>query len=106
MSTNTKSNKVRSYEDECKFIHQLDSELFKIDLGFVPGMKVPGYFYANSALSPLMFDELKSSMTNNTAQMGGFLPAVRQIANVASLPGIVKGSIALPDCHSGYGFSM
>ena len=37
---------------------------------------------------------------------GGFLPAVKQIANVAALPGIVKSSIALPDCHSGYGFAI
>ena len=38
--------------------------------------------------------------------MGGFLPAVRQIANVAALPGIVGPSIGLPDVHSGYGFSI
>ena len=37
---------------------------------------------------------------------GGFLPAMKQIANVAALPGIVKRSIALPDVHSGYGFAI
>ncbi len=34
------------------------------------------------------------------------MPAVKQIANVAALPGIVGASIALPDVHSGYGFAI
>lgn len=38
--------------------------------------------------------------------VGGFLPAVKQLANVACLPGIVGRSIALPDVHSGYGFAI
>ena len=38
--------------------------------------------------------------------VGGFLPAVKQIANVAALPGIVGYSIGLPDIHSGYGFAI
>jgi tRNA-splicing ligase RtcB len=36
----------------------------------------------------------------------GFTPALYQIGNVASLPGIVGASIALPDVHSGYGFAI
>ena len=31
---------------------------------------------------------------------------MKQIANVAALPGIVGKSIALPDVHSGYGFAI
>ena len=38
--------------------------------------------------------------------MGGFLPGVKQIANVAALPGIVGHSVGLPDIHSGYGFAI
>jgi RNA-splicing ligase RtcB len=38
--------------------------------------------------------------------VGGFIPSVKQIANVASLPGIVGQSIGMPDMHSGYGFSI
>ena len=38
--------------------------------------------------------------------MGGFLPGVKQIANVAALPGIVGYSVGLPDLHSGYGFAI
>lgn len=34
------------------------------------------------------------------------MPAVRQIANVATLPGIVGASVALPDVHAGYGFAI
>ena len=42
----------------------------------------------NESLKELMFDELKESC--NRGGDGGFLPAMRQIANVAALPGIVK----------------
>lgn len=52
----------------------------------------------------MMFEELKCAQTGGG--VGGFLPAVKQIANVASLPGIVGASIALPDVHSGYGFAI
>jgi tRNA-splicing ligase RtcB len=41
-----------------------------------------------------------------SARGGGFLPALRQVANVAGLPGIVGHSLAMPDAHSGYGFSI
>ena len=41
-----------------------------------------------------------------TGNVGGFLPAMKQIANVAALPGIVGRSIALPDVHAGYGFAI
>jgi tRNA-splicing ligase RtcB len=33
-------------------------------------------------------------------------PALEQVANVAHLPGIVGPSIAMPDIHWGYGFSI
>jgi tRNA-splicing ligase RtcB len=93
----------RSFDEECKFIHRETSSRFKINVGFVPNMNVPGYFYVNSHLEQLMFDELKQATVSKG--VGSFLPAVKQIANVASLPGIVKGSIGLPDVHSGYGIS-
>jgi len=31
---------------------------------------------------------------------------LRQVSNVAALPGIVKASLAMPDVHSGYGFCI
>jgi tRNA-splicing ligase RtcB len=67
-------------------------------------MRVPGVFYVNKHLETLMFDEL--SQYADRGDIGGFLPAVKQIANVACLPGIVQKSIALPDVHSGYGFAI
>ena len=67
-------------------------------------MNVPGTFYVNGELQSLVFSELQQ-FTRATAQQG-FLPALKQIANVAALPGIVKHSIGLPDVHSGYGFAI
>lgn len=51
-----------------------------------------------------MLEELKNSC--RPGQVGGFLPGVKQIANVAALPGIVGRSVGLPDVHSGYGFAI
>ncbi|GAB4820541.1 hypothetical protein N2152v2_007587 [Parachlorella kessleri] len=67
-------------------------------------MRVPGTFYVNNRLKDLLFEELQTYCQRG--DHGGFLPAVKQIANVAGLPGIVKQSIALPDVHSGYGFAI
>lgn len=58
----------------------------------------------NEPLEKLMLDELKTSC--RPGGIGGFLPGVKQIANVAALPGIVGRSIGLPDVHSGYGFAI
>ncbi|EUA73155.1 hypothetical protein I553_9311 [Mycobacterium xenopi 4042] len=33
-------------------------------------------------------------------------PLLRQVANVATLPGIVEASYAMPDIHLGYGFPI
>lgn len=51
-----------------------------------------------------MLDELRNSC--RPGAVGGFLPGVKQIANVAALPGIVGKSVGLPDVHSGYGFAI
>ncbi|MCE5339019.1 MAG: RtcB family protein [Methanomicrobiaceae archaeon] len=52
-------------------------------------MRVPGRFFLSRALA-------------ETLEEG----AVRQLANVATLPGIVKHSLAMPDIHWGYGFPI
>jgi len=54
------------------------------------GMRVPGLIYASEKL----MEKIKQ---DNTLQ---------QVANVAHLKGIIKHSIALPDAHNGYGFSI
>lgn len=67
-----------------------------------------------------MFEELE--MSTKFGGVGGFLPGMKQIANVAALPGIVgvrsstssllssfimiQKSVGLPDVHSGYGFAI
>lgn len=61
---------------------------YRVDQDFVPNMRVPGTFYVNDRLKDLIFEELKMSYSRNG--IGGFLPAVKQLANVAALPGIVE----------------
>lgn len=55
-----------------------------------PGMRVPGIIYASESL-------LKNILEDQ---------ALDQVANVATLPGIVKASFAMPDIHWGYGFPI
>lgn len=54
------------------------------------GMRVPGFVYAERSM-------LEGKGKNEPLQ---------QVANVASLPGIVRGSFAMPDMHWGYGFPI
>jgi tRNA-splicing ligase RtcB len=54
------------------------------------GMRVPGRVFASEAL----FARADADR------------AVRQVANVAHLPGIVNASFAMPDIHWGYGFPI
>ena len=69
-------------------IKQLDQYTWEIPQNPDYGMRVPGRVYANKAL-------IQKMLQDNT---------LRQCSNVATLPGIHKYSIALPDAHSGYGF--
>ncbi|KAF8821098.1 Dna segment, Chr 10, Wayne State University 52, expressed family protein [Cardiosporidium cionae] len=97
----------RSFEAEMQFLKKDENSpnCYRIQVGFVPNMLVEGKFYVNDKLKPLLLEELKASCLNG-GNRGGFLPAVKQISNVAALPGIVKYSIGLPDIHSGYGFAI
>lgn len=95
---------VRSYEDECGYLERINNHSWRIKKGFQPNMNVEGVFYVNSKLEKLMFDELRNAC--RPGQVGGFLPGVKQIANVAALPGIVGRSVGLPDLHAGYGFAI
>jgi tRNA-splicing ligase RtcB len=53
-------------------------------------MRVPGILYASPALLAAAGED----------------KALEQVANVACLPGIVRGSYAMPDMHWGYGFPI
>ena len=95
---------VRSYDDELEYLERINPHCWRIKKGFQPNMKVEGVFYVNSPLEKLMLEELRNAC--RPGQVGGFLPGVKQIANVAALPGIVGRSVGLPDIHSGYGFAI
>uniref|UniRef100_A0A2K5CS76 3'-phosphate/5'-hydroxy nucleic acid ligase n=1 Tax=Aotus nancymaae TaxID=37293 RepID=A0A2K5CS76_AOTNA len=94
----------RNYNDELQFLEKINKNSWRIKKGFVPNMQVEGVFYVNDALEKLMFEELRNACRGGG--VGGFLPAMKQIGNVAALPGIVHRSIGLPDVHSGYGFAI
>ncbi|KAL7672208.1 hypothetical protein ACOME3_007102 [Neoechinorhynchus agilis] len=99
----------RSFDQELAFIEQISDCSFRIKKGFVANMKVEGMFYVNDRLKKLLFDELRNScrMAASAGGIGGgFLPGLKQVANVAALPGIVGNSVGLPDIHSGYGFAI
>ena len=53
-------------------------------------MRVPGRVYADESLFA----------------QAGHEEALQQVANVATLPGVVTASIAMPDIHWGYGFPI
>lgn len=53
-------------------------------------MRVPGLIFASA--------EMMSSIREDQSP--------QQVANVATLPGIVRASIAMPDMHWGYGFPI
>ena len=53
-------------------------------------MRVPGRIYSNAGMIKTVQQE----------------EALKQVANVASLPGIVLASLAMPDIHWGYGFPI
>jgi len=53
------------------------------------GMRVPAYFYINRRLMNILEKD-----------------AVEQAANVATMPGIQKASLVMPDVHVGYGFPI
>ncbi|WP_373500427.1 RtcB family protein [Desulfococcus sp.] len=71
------------------------SELIQIDeytweIPRTGNMRVPGRIYASESMIEVIRHE----------------DALTQVANVATLPGIVKASLAMPDIHQGYGFSI
>eukprot|EP00923_Selenidium_pygospionis_P042776 GHVN01073853.1.p1 GENE.GHVN01073853.1~~GHVN01073853.1.p1 ORF type:complete len:508 (+),score=64.36 GHVN01073853.1:39-1562(+) len=96
----------RSFAEEKSYIKRESPTHCSIAKGFVPNMRVEGVFYVNAALEGHLMGELEKFSRASGGGGGGFLPAVKQLCNVAGLPGIVKKSIALPDVHSGYGFSI
>jgi len=69
---------------------QLDEFVYEIPLGAKEGMHVPGRIFATESI-------LKQAEADK---------ALEQVVNVATLPGILKYSLAMPDIHWGYGFPI
>ena len=100
------STPKRTYEEELGYLTKISPTRYQVSTGFVPNMKVNAEVIVNDDLEQLLLEELKNSVTSGGGGGGGFIPALRQVANVAALPGIVKASMAMPDVHSGYGFCI
>jgi tRNA-splicing ligase RtcB len=70
-------------------ISKIGDNIYEVPIGYRPGMRVPGRIFVSAALRDMVEPE-----------------TVDQVANVATLPGIVKHSMAMPDAHLGYGFPI
>jgi tRNA-splicing ligase RtcB len=73
-----------------KSFKKINDWLWEIPEDFRPDMRVPARFYASGKV---LDEALKDR-------------SVGQLVNVATLPGIVKYSLAMPDMHEGYGFPI
>ena len=69
-------------------LRQIDT--YRWEIPMTGSMRVPGIVYASA-------DMLKGSDQKEP---------LKQVANVATLPGILKASLAMPDMHWGYGFPI
>ena len=105
MTTGADADARRTYDEERAYVSAVSPTKLVVAKGFVPNMRVPGEIYVNERLRELVLDELRA-YCDEDRRGGGYSPAVKQIANVAALPGVVRASIALPDVHSGYGFAI
>jgi tRNA-splicing ligase RtcB len=71
-------------------LNKLDDFRWEIPQDYKQGMRVPGLIYADEAMINVILQD----------------QSIEQVANVATLPGIVKRSMAMPDIHWGYGFPI
>jgi tRNA-splicing ligase RtcB (3'-phosphate/5'-hydroxy nucleic acid ligase) len=71
-------------------VERVGPYLWRIPPDARPGMRVPGLVVADEPLMAHLRNEL----------------ALEQVANGATLPGIVKASLAMPDIHQGYGLPV
>ncbi len=70
-------------------LKRIDNTRIEIPVDYRQGMKVKGIVYVDEVLQK----ELETQ-------------SIDQVANVATLPGIVGASMAMPDIHTGYGFAI
>lgn len=70
-------------------LRRIDDTKLEVPQDYKPGMRTKGIIYVDEVLEK----ELE-------------VQAIAQVANVATLPGIVGASLAMPDIHTGYGFTI
>jgi len=71
-------------------LKKLDDYRYEIPKEYKKGMQVPGIIYADKEMIEVVCQD----------------QSPEQVANVTTLPGIVKYSLAMPDIHWGYGFPI
>lgn len=69
---------------------KIDRYRYAIPTSYKEGMRIEGLVYADEKLLP----QIEADQT------------AEQVANVATLPGLVGASLAMPDAHQGYGFCI
>lgn len=69
---------------------KISAATYEIPKTYNPSMRVPAQVFANEAM-------IDSILTDRS---------LWQLTNVASLPGIQKAALAMPDIHEGYGFPI
>jgi tRNA-splicing ligase RtcB len=75
--------------DVKSMVRKLSENDWEIPVGHIPNMRVPGRMFVSESL----LEDIEPG-------------TIDQIANVATLPGIQKYSMAMPDAHLGYGFAI
>ncbi|MFN8007976.1 MAG: RtcB family protein [Terriglobia bacterium] len=71
-------------------LQRIDEYRYVLPTSFKEGMRIEGLIYANREL----IRQIEKDQT------------LEQVANVATLPGLVGKSLAMPDAHQGYGFCI
>jgi len=70
-------------------LKRMDDNRIEVPINYKEGMRVPGIIFIDRTLEKLLESQ-----------------SIEQVANVATLPGIVGASLAMPDIHTGYGFPI
>ncbi len=70
-------------------LRRIDANRLEIPKNYKAGMRTNGIIFVDEVL-----------------EKGLETGAIEQVANVATLPGIVGSSLAMPDIHTGYGFTI
>jgi tRNA-splicing ligase RtcB len=69
---------------------RVDKYVYEVAASFRPDMRVPARFYADPELMEAALED----------------KCLEQLVNTATLPGVVKYALAMPDIHQGYGFPI